>query len=74
MNYYRNKICYVNEMRGWLEKFLECYTSNYRERDKHEEKKKKYFFSTCKIFLFFSVIWNVIFTFIIYLFLSELMR
>jgi hypothetical protein len=56
MNYYRNKICYVNEMRGWLEKFLECYTSNYRERDKHEEKKKKYFFSTCKIFLFFSVI------------------
>jgi len=32
-------------MRGWLEKFLECYTSNYRERDKHEKKKtKRYIF------------------------------
>ena len=72
MNYYRNKICYVNEMRGWLEKFLECYTSNYRERDKH--KNIYIFFSTSKIFLFFSVIWDVIFTFIIYLFLSELIR
>ena len=54
MNYYRNKICYVNEMRGWLEKFLECYTSNYRERDKHEEKKRNIFLAHVRYFYFFQ--------------------